>query len=73
MRPCRPSRGRSWYASRRMAKLLILSVCLALVGIPLWASRDAHPGRGLKRALVGVIVFNLFYLVLLRVVVPRVG
>lgn len=56
-----------------MAKLLILSVCLALVVIPLWAARDAHPARGLKRALLGVIAFNLFYLFLLRVVVPRVG
>lgn len=56
-----------------MAKLLILSVCLALVGIPLWASRDPHPGRGLKRALLGVLLFNVFYVVLLRVVVPRVG
>lgn len=55
-----------------MAKLLILSVCLALVGIPLWASRDTHPRRGLKRALFGVVAFNLFYVVLLRFVLPRV-
>ncbi len=56
-----------------MAKLFILSVCLALVGIPLWASRDPYPARGLKRALIGVVLFNLFYVVLLRVVVPRLG
>ena len=56
-----------------MLKLLLLSVCLALVGIPLWAARDAHPGRGLKRALVGVVMFNLLYVFLLRVVVPRLG
>lgn len=56
-----------------MEKLLLLSVCLALVGIPLWASRDSFPGRGLKRALLGVVVFNLFYMFLVRVVVPRVG
>ena len=56
-----------------MAKLLILSVCLSLVGIPLWASRDAHPARGLKRALLGVLAFNLFSVIILRVIVPRVG
>ena len=56
-----------------MAKLLLLSVCLALVGIPLWASRDAHPARGLKRALIGLVLFNLVYVFLLRVVIPRVG
>jgi hypothetical protein len=56
-----------------MAKLLLLSVCLALVSIPLMASRDPFPVRGLKRALVGVLLFNLFYVFLLRVVIPRVG
>jgi hypothetical protein len=56
-----------------MEKLLLLSVCLALVGIPLFASRDPYPARGLKRALFGVMVFNLFYVFLVRVVVPRVG
>lgn len=56
-----------------MAKLLLLSVCLALVAIPLWASRDPLPGRGLKRALLGVMLFNLFYVVLVRVVIPRVA
>lgn len=56
-----------------MAKLILLSVCFALVSVPLMASRDAHPVRGLKRALLGVLLFNLFYVFLLRVVIPRVG
>jgi hypothetical protein len=56
-----------------VAKALILSVCLALVGVPLWAARDPHPGRGLKRALVGVALFNVFYVFILRVLVPRFG
>lgn len=54
-----------------VAKLLILSVCLALVGIPLWAARDPHPVRGMKRALLGVAAFNIFYVFLLRVILPR--
>ena len=56
-----------------MGKFLLLSVCFALVGIPLWAPRDGHPGRGLKRVLLGVMLFNLFYVFLVRVVIPRVG
>lgn len=56
-----------------MAKLLLLSVCLALVAIPLWAARDPFPGRGLKRAIIGVAAFNFLYLVLVRVVIPRVA
>lgn len=56
-----------------MAKLLLLSVCLAMVGIPLLAARGMHPARALKGALIGVIAFNLFYVFLLRVVFPRVG
>jgi len=56
-----------------MAKLLLLSICLALVSIPLMASRDPYPVRGLKRALMGVLLFNLVYVFLLRIVIPRVG
>lgn len=56
-----------------MAKLILLSVCLALVGIPLFVARDPHPARGLKRALIGVAAFNVFYLLLLRFVLPRLS
>ena len=54
-----------------MSKLLLMSVILALVGLPIWASRDPVPGRGLKRAIVAVLVFNVFYVFLVRVVLPR--
>jgi hypothetical protein len=56
-----------------MAKLLLLSVCLALVGIPLFVARDPHPARGLKRALIGVALFNVFYLLVVRFVIPRLA
>jgi hypothetical protein len=56
-----------------VTKLLLLSVCLALVMIPLWTARDPYPARGLKRAITGVVLFNLFYVVLLRVIVPLLG
>ena len=60
------------YATR-VAKALLLSVCIALVAIPLMTARDVHPARGLKRALFGVVLFNLFYVVVLRVILPRFG
>lgn len=53
--------------------LVLLSVCIALVAIPLWVADDPYPGRGLKRAIAGVVAFNLFYAFVLRVVVPRLG
>ncbi|MFO0600857.1 MAG: hypothetical protein U0228_36440 [Myxococcaceae bacterium] len=56
-----------------MAKALLLSICIAMVAIPLFAAKDRHPGRGLKRALLGVVLFNVFYIVVLRVIVPRFG
>jgi hypothetical protein len=45
-----------------MGKLLLLSFVFATVAIPVIASRDKNPKRGLRRALKGVILFNLFYL-----------
>lgn len=56
-----------------MAKAFLLSVCIAMVAIPLLTAKDPHPGRGLKRALYGVALFNLFYIFVVRVIVPRVG
>jgi hypothetical protein len=56
-----------------MSKLLMLSVCFCLLGLPLWASRDPHPMRGLRKAVLAVLLFDLFYVFILRVVVPRLG
>lgn len=44
-----------------MTKLLLLSFVFATVAIPVRASKDKNPRRGLKRALKGIILFNLFY------------
>lgn len=56
-----------------MAKLILLSSVIALVGLPVFASRDPSPTRGLRRTLVLLVLFNFFYLFLLRVVLPRIG
>ena len=70
--PAKPCRFSAMKA-RSMDKLILLSVALALLGIPLWASRDAVPARGLKKALLGVCAFNLVYIFFLRVVLPRLN
>lgn len=56
-----------------MSKLALLLIALALVVIPLIAARDPHPWRGLKRALIWVGGFNLFFVFFLRFIVPRLG
>lgn len=56
-----------------MDKVILLSIALALLGIPVWASRDAVPVRGLRKALLGVCAFNLLYVFFLRVVLPRLN
>lgn len=44
-----------------MAKLLLLSAVIALIAIPLFASREKHPSRALKRAIVATVLFNVVY------------
>jgi hypothetical protein len=48
-----------------MAKLLQLSILMALVAIPARAARDPNPAKGLRRALVRTAYFNVFYLIFL--------
>lgn len=56
-----------------MSKLVLMSVVLALLALPILAANDPVPGRGLKRAIASVVVFNLFYMFVVRVIVPRLG
>ncbi|MEO6238917.1 MAG: hypothetical protein ABIQ52_18125 [Vicinamibacterales bacterium] len=54
-----------------MAKLLLLSIVILLIAIPILASRDRNPRRGLKRALLWMLAFNLFYVVIVRFIYPH--
>jgi hypothetical protein len=56
-----------------MSKLIHLSLALVLVVFPLIASTDRLPRRGMKKTLAWVVAFNLFFVFLLRVVIPRLG
>ena len=54
-----------------IAKLLLFSVIIMMVAIPVLAARDPNPKRGLKKALLLVFAFNLFYLFAVRYIYPR--
>lgn len=56
-----------------MSKLILLSVLVALIALPSLASRDSHPTRGLKRAVLLMVAFNLAYAFAVLVLVPRLG
>lgn len=56
-----------------MSKLLLLSCLIALVVLPIFGARDKNPLRGLKRAMFFLLAFNLFYIVALRVIYPRLS
>ena len=44
-----------------MAKLLLMSVLFATATIPAVTAGDPMPKRGLARAVRGILLFNLFY------------
>lgn len=44
-----------------MSKLLLLSLMIAMITIPTRAARDPDPRRGLKRAIVQMLIFEAFY------------
>lgn len=44
-----------------MSKLLVLSIMIAMLVIPTRAARDPKPKRGLKRAVVNMLLYGAFY------------
>lgn len=54
-----------------MVKLVLISVVIGLVAAPLLAATDASPARGLRKALAYTLAADVFYLLLLRFVLPR--
>jgi uncharacterized membrane protein len=55
-----------------MGKAILISIVVALIAIPILAARDGNARRGLKRALLGWVVFTCVYALLLAFVLPRV-
>jgi hypothetical protein len=54
-----------------MAKLLLLSVLIMMIAIPVLSARDRSARRGLQKAIILTILFNLFYLFALRFIYPH--
>ena len=54
-----------------MKKLILMSVLFATVAIPAIAAKDPSPRRGLRKAVLYSIAFNVFYWLCLLFVVNR--
>jgi len=55
-----------------MGRLILVSIIVGTVVIPLWAARDPRPARGLRRALLSTLAFELLWLCAVLVIYPRV-
>ena len=49
-------------AARNMSKALLLSIVFAMVALPARAAREKDARKGLRKALLYLALFNLFYL-----------
>ena len=54
-----------------MQKALLMSVLLANAIIPLWSATHPSPQRGLRRMVFAMILFNMFYVIGIIYVLPR--
>ena len=56
-----------------MQKALLTSILVATIAIPIVAARDERPRRGLQRAVLGMVLFDLLYMVACVVLYPRLA
>ena len=56
-----------------MTRLLLLSVVVATVALPVLAARDRRPGRGVRRAALLVLAFNVAWALALAFLYPRLS
>jgi hypothetical protein len=54
-----------------MAKLVLLSIMIATIGIPVVVARDPLPWRGFKRALAFFLAFCFCYVLALKYLYVR--
>jgi len=54
-----------------IAKLLLVSLLVAVIVIPMRAARARSARLGLRKAVLWMLAFNLFYLFAVRVIYPR--
>lgn len=51
-----------------MAKLILLSLLFAMIAIPARAAREKNPRKGLRKAIVQIVIFEGLYLLALKYV-----
>lgn len=56
-----------------MAKLLLLSTVLMSILWPILAAQDNNPGRGLRRTVQGMMLFNAFWVFAALEIYPRMS
>lgn len=56
-----------------MAKLLLLSTVLVSIVWPIIAAQDQNPRRGLRRAVQGLVLYNIFYVFAVLEIYPRMS
>ncbi|GAC1351782.1 MAG: hypothetical protein NVS3B20_06480 [Polyangiales bacterium] len=56
-----------------MQFLVLISILVATIAIPVSASKARSPRLGLRKAVLYAFVFEVCYLVLCRLVYPRLG
>lgn len=49
-----------------MSKLILMSIMIAMFAIPIRASREKDARKGLKKAVVQLLIFEAFYVFALR-------
>ncbi|HEY2944452.1 MAG TPA: hypothetical protein VGN09_18615 [Vicinamibacteria bacterium] len=54
-----------------IAKLLLVSILVAVIVIPIRAARARGARFGLRKAVLWMLAFNVFYLFAVRVIYPR--
>jgi hypothetical protein len=54
-----------------MGTLLLLSVLAATVLMPSFAARETNPARGLKKLIVRMMAFSIFYWLVVMFVTPN--
>jgi hypothetical protein len=54
-----------------MQKLILMSVIYATAILPLIAARNPSPRRGLRKAVVWLLAFNVIYVLAVMFVYPR--
>ncbi len=56
-----------------MSKLILLSILIAMIGIPARAARQKNPRKALKSVVVQMLIFEAFYWFALRFLYGRFG